>query len=178
MRFALALILLAGCSSDADHSRDAWLQHQPSAWSLTSAGHVRDAGPFGSVAAGWTDDAQIDAAIDAGYQRFLDRLGFAAPETPVTLNDDYVMWVPGSGWAAGVSINGSGNVGVTLWTRIESPADPGPAWIVRPPGNSWGVEYTVWRHTGAPLAPAVAHELLHVVIGDPDHQSPLWAKLN
>lgn len=187
----LALILIVptlllgnGCHHGKSHEKDAWLQHQPTAWTTTPAGHTRDAGPFPSVAAGYVSDAEIDKAVDAEFDRFATLFPeFGVPQMPVTINDDYAMWIPmGAGnqgaWAAGVETTGQGNIGVCLWSRVETAEDPGPAFISRPPGVYWGVNYTTWRHTDWPIVPAIAHELLHVCIGDPDHTSALWARLN
>lgn len=171
----VVLAILLGCG-DRDHSKDPWLQHVPERWTLTPAGHRRDAGPFGSVEQNWATEAEIDAAVDVAFANFGAVFPAWSVDLPVTVNDDYVMWV--GQWAAGVYVAGSGRVGVTLWTRTETLADPGPAWIVRAPGNSWGVEYANWRHTTRPLVPALEHELLHVVIGDPGHARPEWAALS
>lgn len=179
-RITLLLLALSGCHRHEDHSHDEWLPHVPTAWVTTSNGHVRDAGPFASVQAGWTTDAEIDAAVDDAYVRFASAFGQAAPEVPCAINDDYCLWVPDlEMWASGVEYEGyrHPHITVCLWLRWETQFDPGPAWIVRPPGEYWGVNYDLWRHTTAPLVPALMHELLHAWIGDPDHTSPLWAKV-
>lgn len=181
-----SMLLWSGCGQPKkDHDKDPWLQHQPTAWTTTPAGHVRDAGPFPSVEGGWVSDAEIDKAIDDEFARFAAAFPeLAAPNVPVTLNDDYAMWVSFSrtgnsgAWAAGTETTGVGNVGVVLWSRLESAGDPGPAFIVRPPGDYWGVRYSNWRRTDWPIVPALAHELLHACIGDTAHQSILWARLN
>lgn len=179
--FAPLSAIMGGCGSK-DHQKDPWLQHVPTAWTTTPAGHARDAGPFGSVDAGFTTEAEIDAAIDEGFAKFYRVFGYAPPNLAVTINDDYVMWIPvdkkGNGsWVAGAYATGDWKIGVTLWTRTESATDPGPCWIARPPGEYWDVYYSTWRYTAAPLAPALTHELLHVCIGDPNHTNPDWAKL-
>jgi hypothetical protein len=145
---------------------------------ITPKGHVRDGGPFESVQKDYLTDDVLNQAIDDAYDAFY----LAFPElpkvnNPVTLNDDYVMWIPqAQTWAAGVEYSGNSNIGVTIWHRIETQVDPGDAFIVRPPGVYWGYNYSVWRHTGFPLVPAIPHELLHVCIGDPNHTSPLWSR--
>lgn len=187
MRALIVLIVptvLLGCGNNPDHKKDPWLQHVPTAWKLTPEGHTRDAGPFASIDGDWLTDSDIDNAVDDAYKRFHVRFpGLLVGEYPITLNDDYAMWIPldrrGNGaWAAGVCTTASGNIGVCLWSRAETVDEPGSAYIVRPPGVYWGVGYATWRHTGWPLCPAIVHELLHSVIGDPDHTSPLWANAN
>lgn len=149
-------ILLGGCVYDRkrDDSKNAWLQHKPTAWKLTPDGHMRDAGPFDSMAGDWITEQDVDAAVDSAFQRF-------------ALNDDYAMWInPPGAWASGAETTGRDAIGVCLWTRAETAADPGSWFIVRPPGNYWGVEYANYRHTAFPLCPALEHELLHTVIDD------------
>lgn len=181
MRYFLCLFLLItpGCGPGKDHSHDPWLQHTVTSWAVTPAGHVRDAGPFQSVTDGWITEADIDAATDAGYARFaLLFPEFPIGDHPFSINDDYVMWIPHAGWAGGVEYSGIGHVGVCMFTRGSTYTDPSPAFIVRPPGqDQWGNYHPDWRHTQAPLLPALPHELLHTVIGDPDHINPLWSRL-
>lgn len=181
MKFVLLLSVLTLLSCDHRDPHEPWYPHIPTApWRVTPAGHWRDAGPFGSVQDGWTDEVELDVAVDDGFQRFSDRLGFQALEIPVALNDDYTLWVVmrhGGIWASGVYTTGEGMLHSCIWSRVEAAADPGPCWISRPPGNYWGVYYPTWRYAARPLAPALSHELLHVSIGDPDHLSPLWSKL-
>lgn len=168
---------LISCGGDDDGSwTDAYQPHAASAWTVTPGGATRDAGPFGSVAAGYTTDAEIDAAVDAGMTRFriaFPEYGWVKPY--VHLTDDYVLYAKGQGWASGVTYGG-GEVFVCLWTRVESEQEPaGDHWIKREPPASDG--RMVWRCTGKALAPALAHECLHLAIGDPGHQSALWGRL-
>ena len=175
-RFA-ALVLLMGCSSNP---YEPFYQHEPGGWQYTPLGIKRDAGPLGSVKHGYVTDAEIDAAIDAGYERYRKLY----PEYPVpvaqfrvTLNDDYVMYVQGAGWAGGVSY-GEHLIGLCIWSRGKSDIDPGDVWEKRRPGDSFGTHYTYWRFTQRPLCIAMAHEVLHLAIDDPEHKSPLWARLS
>lgn len=173
LRFILVCLLIPACNNQPD-KKAPWHQHRPTFWVTTPNGHVRDGGPFASVAAGWLTEADIDAAVDDEFSKFAIAFPqLTAPNLSVTLNDDYTMWV--GAWASGVEYSGRPDIGVCLWQRVVSITDPGPAWIVRPPGVYWGIDYAEWRHTGKPLCPAIAHELLHACIGDPDHTSPLWA---
>lgn len=184
------LLLGLGCddpfSNNPDHSHDPWLQHKVTAWRVTPGGHTRDAGPFQSVIDGWVTEEEIDAATDAAYIRFADcfpEFG-AVADFPFSINDDYVMWASAytSGaygqWAGGVEFSGFHHIGVCLWSRITTPDDPGPAFIVRTPGrDQWGGQHPDYRHTGKPLLPALTHEILHAYIGDPDHRRPEWARV-
>lgn len=180
MKHILPLLLLAlvSCAVPRDTSRVAYYPHQPTAWRTTSGGHQRDAGPFDSVSKGFVTEDEIDAAVDEGYRKFYETFPDLKPgEHAVGLNDDYAMWVngPGGGWASGVETTGLKMISVCLWSRVESAADPGAAFVVRPPGNYWGVNYSTWRSTARPLAPALMHELLHAAIGDPGHKDPRWS---
>lgn len=178
----LVLILLtgAGCSRKPDPHLP-WYPHYATAWRTTPGGFTRDAGPFDSVAAGYTNDDEIDAAIDAGYTHFYTKFPqFTWVNVLVSINDDYTMWAPlARQWVAGFSYGpGSTMLWVALWRRVETIDEPGDCWIKRAPGEYWDVYYPNWRHTGRPLAPALAHELLHIAIGDPQHTRAEWATLN
>lgn len=179
MRYLIVFLLsfLISCSRPPD-PHIPWYPHKPVFWHLTPDGHMRDAGPFASVEAGYATDEEIDTAIDVGFKYLTERTGLVPPNMPVGLNDDYVMWSTAArAWCAGLETTGDSIIHVTLWSRIETAEDPGPCWISRPPGNYWGLYYPNWRHTGKPLTPAVAHELLHACIGDPDHTSWEWIAL-
>lgn len=178
--------LFLGCDQKTDRSHDPWLKHQVTIWHITPGGHVRDGGPFASVTEGWITEQDIDKATDAAYARY----AFLFPEFPVSdhpfsINDDYVMWASAfkNGadgiWAAGEEFVGGGQIGVTMFTRGSSLTDPGPHFIVRPPGeDQWGTNHPDFRYTALPLVPALEHELLHTAIGDPFHNSILWQRLS
>lgn len=179
MRLATLALLAAVVSCDDEDQYEKFRIKQPRAYRQTPGAHVRDAGPFRSVTEGWLTDAQLDQAVDIGYGRFQKLFPeLPVPNYAVWLVDDYVMWVDGAGWAGGVSYLGSGWIGVCIWSRVYTDHDPRPCFIARPPGNSFGTKYKQWRHTDTPLVPAIAHELLHVVIDDPQHKSPLWNRFS
>ncbi len=193
MKKLLAALVLAssissiGCAVKRDTTRLEWYPHSPSSYVTTPAGHKRDAGPFKSVQAGLVTEAQIDAAVDAGFENFgkiFPNYAGKIGNPPVAINDDYVLFVPGQGeqaWASGVEglPSKDGHITVCLWSRKETPAAPPVAvFIVRPPGNYWGVFYSSYRWTSPPLVPALEHELLHIAITDDDHVGPDWDKLN
>lgn len=166
---------LLGCSDDTTVNgwdTRAFEPHRASSFRQTPDGHLRDAGPFGSVTAGFVTESEIDAAVDAGFRRFAVLFPeLSTPPVRVHINDDYVMWVPGAGWAGGVS-EGE-NVCVCLFSRGTSAGDPGSQYIKRAPDGN----YNHWRFTSEPLLPALTHELLHSVIGDPFHASAFWNRL-
>lgn len=171
---------LIGCGKDTDHGKDPWLQHKPSGYSTTPNGHLRDAGPFNSVLLGLITNEEIDNAIDDSFIRFGNLFPeYQTPNPLITINDDYVMWIPqANSWASGVQYGNT--IGVCLYSRIEVstlPIDTSNIYIIRYPGESWGVYYPNYRYTGYPLVPAFTHELLHCVIGDGGHASPLWGRL-
>lgn len=174
---AILVLCLGGCFDRKEDPRSEHLYHVASAWVVTPGGITRDAGPFGSVASGYTTDGDIDAALDSAMEDFYRRFpAFTWVNPLVHLTDSYSFFVPGSGFASGYHM-GDNQVAVALWTRVETTGDPGNYWIVRPPGEYYGVYYPVWRSTQFPLVPAYQHECLHVAIGDPGHTSPLWALL-
>lgn len=184
MKFAYALIFLAlaSCAVPRDTSRVPYMQRSPTAWRTTPAGHRRDAGPFESVTRGILSEADLDQAVDAGYDRFRELFPDLAPqlkEHSVTLNDDYAMWVPGTDiFTSGAERTGSDVIGVCIWTRGEaSTPAPDDAFIRRPPGVYFEMNYTGWRWTTRPLCPAIPHELLHSVIGDAGHKDGRWKLL-
>lgn len=174
------LVLFAGCAVPRDTSRNEWLQHDPTAWVTTPGGHRRDAGPFKSVKDGFCTDAEIDAAIDAGFVRFKEIFpDLKYINKKITLNDDYVIWVPQLKlFTAGVETAGVDAIGLTIWFRAESATDPGDVFIKRAPGTYWGESYTVWRYSSKPLCPALVHELLHTAIDDPGHKDKRWTLVN
>jgi hypothetical protein len=178
IRFLLPLFLMiaVGCAVKRDQTRNEWLEHRPTAWRTTPGGHLRDAGPFQSVAQGFTTEEEIDAAVDYGYSHFRELFpGLSPKEHKITLNDDYVMWIPQStAWVSGVEFTGGDTIGVCIWTRANAAADPGKYFIKRPPGTYWEENYSTWRYTDKPLCPAIIHELLHSVIGDGGHKDPRW----
>ena len=176
-----ALLGLTGClhEDERDDPRNAFAPHYATAWRTTPAGLMRDAGPFGSVAAGYTTDDEIDAAVDAAHADFVARFPeFSWVRPWVHLTDDYVFFanVPGGGFASGWHL-GDGEVVLALWSRGTSATDPGDVWIKRAPGDSFGAYMDHWRYTARRLVPAYQHECLHVAIGDPTHASPLWARV-
>jgi len=185
MRYLLLIIptcLLGGCLTDEkDDSRAAYAPHYATAWTVTPGGIMRDAGPFGSVGAGYTSDLEIDAALDWARADFATRFPEYSWVNPVIhLTDDYFFWVAGAGggFAAGWHI-GDGQVALTIWTRLESVDEPadGSVWIKRPPGEFIGSYNANWRSTALRLVPAYQHEALHAAIGDPRHTSSLWSRL-
>lgn len=190
--FVLALLgILAPCcdnpfDKNVDHSHDPWLQHKVAAWHVTPGGHVRDAGPFASVDGAWIKDTDIDQATDAAYARYAALFPeYPVSDHPFSINDDYVMWASpykngaDGVWAAGDEFVGGGQIGVTMFTRMESATDPSPQFIVRPPGfDQWGTYHVNYRYTTGPLVPALEHELLHAAIGDAQHRSQLWQRLS
>lgn len=178
------LLLLAGCNifspSDKPDPHDPWLPHKPASWRTTPKGHVRDAGPFQSIAQGLATEAEVDQAIDQEFDYFRSKLPqYAAIEVKVWLNDDYVMWCPSPPtWCAGLEPGlGAYLVVCCIWSRRVSSEDPGPCYIKRAPGTYFGQEVTTWRSTVRPFVPALAHEMLHVAIGDPTHSRPEWTTL-
>jgi hypothetical protein len=180
---AVLLLGLAACAVPRDTTRVQWYPHVPAFWRTTPDGHKRDDGPFNSVLKGFTTDEAIDAGVDQGYARFRKLFPeFAAQvrDYPVALNDDYAEFIPTvQVWASGEETTGDKIIHLCLWSRGSAPTDPGSAFIVRPPGNYWGVDYTDWRFTAPPLCPALAHELLHTMIDDPGHKrTDMWARLN
>lgn len=175
---AVLALLSAACAVPRDTARVPWFPHQPTAWVTTTGGHKRDAGPFKSVQMGFLTDEEINAAVDRGYANFKATFpDLKVVEKPVALNDDYAMFVWWlNAWASGVCGGHEGDIyGVCIWLRGSAAADPGPGiFIVRPPGTYWGVPYSDWRYTTKPIAPALEHEMLHAVIGDPGHKDPRW----
>lgn len=173
---AIALLSMAACAVPRDASRVQYQQHEPTAWRTTPGGHRRDAGPFDSVAKGLATEEDLDSAVDGAYVKFAQRFPDLAGNLrnlPVTLNDDYAMWIPDmKSFASGVEFTGSGMIGVCIWTRAEGAIAPaeGSALIIRPPGNYFGQSYPGWRWTSKPLCPALVHELLHSVVGDAGHK--------
>lgn len=177
-------LFLAGCSlfssKDKPDPHDAFRPHHPTSLRTTPKGHHRDAGPFVSVTQGFETEVEIDQAVDGEYDYFRSKFPqYASIEVDVWLSDDYVMWNPSPGeWCAGLG-PGQGGIVVAcaIWSRKTSDLDPGTAWIKRPPGTYFGEEIPKWRSTTSPLVPALAHELLHIAIGDRDHRRPEWAIL-
>lgn len=171
---ALLLALLVGCTDDG--SADGWdtgqfRPHKASTWSTTPAGHARDAGPFASVESGHVTEVEIDAAIDAGFARFWSAFPeFGRPTARVHLTEDYVFWYAGQ-WAAGA--NEGQELLLPLFARGTSSGDPGAQFIKRAPDGN----YSWWRFTTEPLVPALAHELLHRCIGDPQHGRAEWSRI-
>lgn len=165
-------MLGAGCASDP---YEPYMLHEPSSWRVTPGGVVVDNSNFRSVREGYVTNEEIDAAIDAGVERF-KKLGLPVPRPRVILADQYVIWVRHGGWAGGVSY-GDHTVGLCIWSRGRSYTDPGDVFKKLRPGDSFGVKYDHWRYTTRPLVIALEHEYLHCVIDDPGHTSPLWAKL-
>ena len=172
--------LLGGCNDREDDPREAYGPHMATAWRVTPGGARRDAGPFGSVKAGFTTDEDIDAAIDAARADFALKFPQYAWVNPmVHLTDDYVFFVDlAQAWASGMNI-GHNNIAVALWSKVQTTEEPpdGSCWIKRPPGDRFVIYNWGWRSTVFPLAPAYQHECLHVAIGDPTHSSPYWSKL-
>lgn len=168
-------LLLDSCRDDSKVSgwdTDNFKPHKASTWRTTPAGHVRDAGPFSSVAGGFITEDDIDAAIDAGFASFWSTFPeFGRPEARVHLTEDYVFWYGGQ-WAGGA--DEGDEILLPLFTRGKSDVDPGAEFIKRAPDAN----YTWWRFTAEPLVPALRHELLHRVIGDPFHAGPQWARVN
>jgi len=176
LRCAIA-VLLVSCGVGDPYAQ--WRIQQPKYYVQTPNGHVRDGGPFRSVKEGWVTEKDLDWAVDSSYLYYSKLFpDYPAPNYAVWLVDDYVMWVDGAGWAGGVSYMGAGWIGVCIWSRVYTDTDPHPCFIARAPGNSFGTQYSAWRHTDLPLMPAIAHELLHTVIDDPQHKSPLWQRFN
>lgn len=180
LRLSLSLIpaaLLGGCLGSDDPSwRMNFTAHFATSWTTTERGITRDAGPFGSVEAGYTSDAEIDAALDANRADFIARFPEYSWINPlVHLTDDYSFWVSSrQSWASGMA--GDGEIFLALWTRVVTEAEPtGDFWIKRHPDTSDGAY--VWRHTGVASSPAYQHECLHLAIGDPLHTSSLWDRL-
>lgn len=133
-------LLLDGCSKDGKvdgWDTQAFASHRASSFRQTPAGHLRDAGPIGSVGGGFLTDAEIDRGIDVGFARFaLLFPEFSTPNPRVSLNDDYVMYVTGAGWASGACMGrGSNDVSVCLWSRGTSTIDPGAEYIKRAPNR-------------------------------------------
>jgi hypothetical protein len=180
MRYLLLLIptcLLGGCLDREDDPREAYAPHMATSWTVTAGGVTRDAGPFQSVEKGYLASEDIDLALDLARQDFCTKFPEYAWVNPlVHLTDDYVFWVTSAGWAAGQHL-GNNQISLAIWSRISTEKHPGDHFIVRPPGDSFGTYYTVYRHTGLKLIPAYQHECLHVAIGDPTHSSPLWNRL-
>ena len=171
---------LLGCLDDErDDPRYLYLPHYATAWRVTPGGITRDAGPFGSVAGGFTTEEEIDAALDDAHADFSARFPeFAWIRPWVHLTDDYTFFVsaPGGGFASGWHI-GDGQIVLALWSRGTSTTEPMDCWLKRAPGDSFGIYYDHWRYTARRLVPAYQHECLHVAIGDPTHSSPLWNQL-
>ncbi len=171
----VVLALLLGC--DSDYFVDGWDTRlfapvQAQTYKQTLGGHWRASDALNSLLDGFLSDLEIDQAVDYGFNRFRSLYPeLACPNPKVNLNDDYVMYVQGAGWAGGYSVD-STQIYVCLWSRGESSIDPGAEFIKRPPNS----QYANWRFTSLPLCPAIAHELLHCVIGDPNHTSPLWLR--
>jgi hypothetical protein len=176
----IILLLLVGCFNRKPDPHIPWYPHHVSFWVLTPGGFIRDGGPFSSLAAGYTNDTEINQAIDDQFNYFYSKFPQYTWVRPnVAINDDYVFWPPDARtWVSGLSYGiGTQTVWVALWLRVETIDEPGDCWIKRAPGTYWGVYYQNWRHTDRPLAPALAHELLHCAIGDPNHTSPDWGVL-
>lgn len=186
MRYMLLLIpaCLLGCGWDwsemdfkeDDDPRLQYKYHTATYWTVTPSGVVRDAGPFGSVAAGYVLDVEINLALDYGRVEFSKKYPeYAGANPQVHLTDDYVFFVPAAdSFASGMAFSGA--IYLALWTRGESVGEPGDCWIKRAPGEYFGVYYSGWRFTTLKLVPAYVHETLHYCIGDPYHQSPLWSR--
>lgn len=176
--FIPTCLLGSGCS-DKEDPRSDYGPHYATAWVVTPGGITRDAGPFGSVAAGYTTSEEIDAALDAARADFAARFPEYAWVNPlVHLSDVYSFYVsgPGGGFASGWNM-GDGQIALAIWSRVETAEDPGDCWLKRPPGESFGVYYSNWRSTQRSLVPAYQHECLHIAIGDPTHSSALWRRL-
>jgi len=167
-------LLLHGCADDTKANgwdTDNFKPHCATAWRVTPAGHVRDAGSFASVAGGFATDAEIDAAVDAGFASFWSTFPeFGRPEARVHITDDYVFWYGGQ-WAAGAQEGEE--ILLPLYSRGSSSGDPGAQFVKRAPNG----QYPFWRFTTDPLLPALRHELLHRVIGDPFHARVEWSRL-
>ena len=180
MRYLLLLIptCMLGCLDREDDPREAYGPHMATAWRVTPGGATRDAGPFGSVEAGYITEEGIDAAIDAARADFALKFPEYAWVNPmVHLTDDYVFFVDiAQAWASGMNL-GDNRIALALWTRGKSDTEPSDCFIKRPPGDSFGTYYSYWRYTTLNLVPAYQHECLHVAIGDPTHSSPLWNQL-
>lgn len=147
--------------------------HQARSYHLTPMGHYRDAGPFASVAGGYVTEDDIDNAVDRGYSEFaVDFPELPAPSAYIDITDDYVMYVPNAGWASGADY-GTSPVYVCLWSRGHSSIDPGAEFIKRAPNQN----HSDWQFNIFPLLPALEHELLHTIIGDPGHSSSLWQRI-
>ena len=173
-----SLALLGGCDGWMDSENDPRLAYLPSPCpfaTVTPSGRVvrYPAEPLNSEAAGFSTLSEILLAIDAECDAF----DVTTPDVvrvtcraPILLHADYPYFVPMAGgfpqgsFAAG-DTDMTTYVRVAIWTRVETSADPSPAWIVRAPGWSFGVEYTVWRHTDRPFVPALQHEFGHVAYG-------------
>ena len=181
MRNLLMLLLvplwLLGCKQDT--KVNGWdvrnfYPHQASSYRQTPQGHMRDAGPFASVQAGFCTEQDIDSAVDYQYSKFaFDFPDLPTPHAFVDITDDYVMYVIGAGWAAGMDMSMS-PIYVCLWSRSYSNTDPGAEFIKRGPDQN----YSQWRYTSFPLLPALEHELLHTIIGDPTHSSAYWSRIH
>lgn len=179
MRYALLLLivpslLLGGCTDDTKVGGwdvDEFRPHRATDFTVTPAGHMCDAGPFSSVVGGFVTEAEIHAAVDAGFAQFVYLFPELVPPNPrVHLTEDYVFWYGGT-WAAGASEGG--DVLVCLFSRGTSTGDPGAEYKKRAPDQNYGW----WRFTVAPLCPGLTHELLHCVIGDPYHMTAWWGRL-
>lgn len=175
MRYLLVLVLVAlvGCSDDDSADGwdvDAFRPRKAASFRQTPAGHFRDAGPLASVELGHVTDQEIDAAVDSAFASFWSTFPeFGRPEARVHLTDDYVFWYAGQ-WAGGASEGP--DVLLCLWSRGTSNVDPGATFIKRAPDGN----YPHWRFNSAPLVPALQHELLHSVIGDPGHARTEWSR--
>jgi hypothetical protein len=179
--FALILVLivpsflLAGCGEHRNvHGFDTndFKPHLAAAWTTTPAGHQRDAGPFASVAGGFVTEAEIDQAVDDGFSAFYAKFPqFGRPEARIHITEDYVFWYGGR-WAGGA--DEGADIMLPLFSRGTSAGDPGAEFLKRAPDGN----YSWWRFTATPLLPALQHELLHRVIGDPFHLSALWAQVD
>ena len=185
MMRALVLLLIPSCllgclhEDERDDPRYALSRHYATAWRATPCGIMRDAGPFGSVAGGFTTEEEIDVAIDEAHLDFSARFPeFAWIRPWLHLTDDYCFFVggPGGGFASGWHI-GDGQIALALWSRGRSETEPMDFWLKRAPGDSFGVYQDHWRYTTRRLVPAYQHECLHAAIGDPTHSSPLWGRL-
>ena len=170
---------MAACAVERDASRVPYLPHEPTELRTTPGGHRRDAGPFESVKQGYVTEEELDAAVDGAFSKFSERfpdLISKLKNPPVTLNDDYALWVnDAKSFASGAENQNSSVVSVCIWARGESAVEPTePAFIKRRPGPYFGVMYTGWRWTKRPLCPALVHELLHKTIGDGAHKDPRW----
>ena len=177
-RFLLSIITIFFLSCNNGEIIDGWdvrqfYPHVASSFVLTPGGHLRDAGPFLSEQAHFVSYYSINSVVDDAFIRFqIDFPELIQPHAAVNITEDYVMYVTGVGWAGGVDYD-SNNIYVCLFSRGTSFVDPGYQFIKRPPDKN----YAWWRFTTTPLMPAIEHELLHSVIGDPNHSSTYWNRV-